>query len=387
MRTRGSIVRLAVAASLVMPPVVGFAGTQSPPGFAEWWQGITSGGTVGPSFDGIRVDYDVEYVEQPSSAELAEMRARVAGHPEHPDHERIAHAERRARRPDVKRVSLWKWKDQWRYSQEYLDSPVSFRDLAWTSRGAWQLSPETLTLYITDPNHVKSRDVIQRASNFAYETTLLMNLGLSGAFANGVVLEPTFTSTGQWSVDAQSAPTSPFRLRVRAEGRWSAQVRTGTIDRVTLESHSASGDSTREDNRAEQWTTPGPEGGPSFAKIVRVMGKDDRPTRVLRLRELSRFDEAGFLAVSAVPPVSGSDPVRGSTTFTRVLDHRGTESLTRSPQEFVDSLPPPVGSASTQETRLRWLGWAFAATLAGSLVFLRIRSRSGRMSRPSKEHT
>lgn len=267
----------------------------APPGFDAWWASMTAGGASGPDVDGVEIRYEVAWLEVPTPEEMAAMRARVAGRPEHPDHARLAAAERRMRKADVAECRLWRLDGQWRYAVTYPDSPVGYIDCVWSRKSAWRLSPGQLHLFSLNPKDERTREVVRMSSNFSYESTLLLNGGLSGPVGSGLDLRPTLVGADRWELHAAtptpegSAGESGQRIRVRASGRWDGAAGVGTVDRVVLEGLNDAGEvSDAEVMTAEGWTTL-PGSTLQVARQVRVDGEDGRPVKRITLVSSTRF--------------------------------------------------------------------------------------------------
>lgn len=86
------------------------ANATPPQDFQDWWARVTAGGENGPSIDGVGLAFEVQSVYIPSDAELAAMRQRVEGHPQHLEAFNLAEFERRrAGKFPTYKYEIWRW--------------------------------------------------------------------------------------------------------------------------------------------------------------------------------------------------------------------------------------------------------------------------------------
>ncbi|MCC6660670.1 MAG: hypothetical protein IT437_07260 [Phycisphaerales bacterium] len=369
--------RIAVCygAAVLATPLCAFAQTADS-GFNKWWSLLTSGGAAGPSTDGFRLDYRVEYLSVPTDTELSKLRREVAGHPEHPQYSRLQQYEKRLAGKEVTEKSVWRLNGLWRISQSWPESPLPYWDFVWGSSSAWQLTPARLTLFSEDASSEAGDTHARNSGSMNYEVGLLLTGGVMGAVANSMDLRPVLDRPDHWTV-AATLVRDQDSIRYSAEGDWDAAAARGTVTASSFEVLDRAGRVTA----ASTCSAPGWEtvSGLDLAVARRaiVSGMDGRPDRAIVFVAAAPFTAREFEELTTPPSAGGNDPVRGAASFTSVLDLRGPEQ--REASVLNNTLQWNTTTSDAPRRILQWSGWALLAFLALTFVLIRAR-RAARAS-------
>lgn len=336
-------------------------------GFVAWFAEISAEDGASRATDGLRPEFQARYLDMPSLEEIAEMRRRVDGKPEHPDRRRLANAERMAAGKNLRVASVWRSGSAWRLNQTLEDG---YSDLAWSDSGAWILSPRQLTRSYLPLADEKTLAFRAYATSTAWETGLLLNGGLAMSKA-----ALTTRLEGEvWSAEGSApADATGITRRWSAKGRWSQSGPKTIEESVTTEIGPDDTPVGRMLLQTKDWV-PLPIGSQWIARTARVT-VNGRPTHEVTLTGCGTVSQAEFRALMTPPspPPNGVDPIRGPVTYQQLVDERPD----RIRQEALATgeilaAPIPEGSA-LQSLRLRVAGWIAAAGIVAFLVFIKLR--------------
>jgi hypothetical protein len=347
-----------------------------PPAFVKWWSALTDGRDKGPSIDGCGFHYRLELLYVPPAAELNQLRQAVIDHPEHPQRPILSGYERRLRHEDHVDKQVWRMGGYWRLSQSWDNRPdLPYWDFVWGKDGPWQLTSERLRLLSTDTSNKDGQAHIRRSSEISFETSLLLNSGLTIAAGNGLVLEPSLVGPDRWVLTARSASSTPPKS-FTAHGTWDSIRGFGTVDEAEFRREAT--DSVPADSEkyvSRSWTVSDLVGRP-VASEVTVFRRDGAPDRRLTLVSITPFTAREFDALTRQPTITSTDAVRGRVGYRSVLDETGRSVRVAEVTGGVMQWDTAQSSGEVSRAApLRIAGWMAAGLLLLTLVVIRLRRR------------
>ncbi|MDQ7013122.1 MAG: hypothetical protein Q9O74_04415 [Planctomycetota bacterium] len=343
--------------------------------FADAW--LQAAAT--PSLPGFRIELHVEYPPQYTDEHLAALRRQAEGKPDHPNWTIIRAEERRRRQPfDASRITIWTDdREGWRYSRSYLTSTTdkpSYIDAVVSDSVMWQLTPEELHVADSRDGTATGAHGDARLREGAMRTylreLLLGRLGNGADNGFGPDGRIEVLPDGRWAAYV----AHPERGAHRFEGTWDASLGRGfveTIEIVETPDEFAKFRGTRYeiagwyfDDTAQRW----------LARTASEISPDGVVDHKTVLDAVMSVTPDELDAVFAVPPVEGSDPVRGEVTFRSLYDHRPT-ALARhdlGPDRAIVGSTDLSGASSFRRWRVG--GWVLAGVLIAGFVWLRFRA-------------
>ncbi len=312
-----------------------------------------------------------EVTEHPrlSDAEIANIRRRIEGRPDHPDRKRLEVELRRRNAPDVSRWTLWYLDDHhWRCN---LDEPYQalYVDTAENNDHRWTLSSTFAEVYDADLPPPPNRDV-----------------SLMKTDAIGEIRRFIYAGWGAYPVNEAailSASNDIIRLRLPNDTQWRHDVEHAPDQSRLLCSRSVLEEATAFPTGSEttflDWTFDEVLGHWRCARIE----ERNADGRLLRTRELVSveriIDPDSMRSLLRTPVVSGrpaeSDPIRGPLdSVTTLIDFRsGQEHIVNLTEAGTTQTPLPRGMLPPGR-RFPWtiIGWSVAALLGAALVAIRV---------------
>lgn len=305
----------------------------------------------------------------PSAPEMAALRERVSGHPDHPEQGLLAAYERRARgEPDMIGRTLWlssidKLRFNSQYSEGYLDSVV-------TPRVTWSLSHTTLELGYTGSASEATSNIRAEAGSFRGELPELLFGAIAPISGAGMQLDGAVSVNGdRWSALFAREFDDGSRHAGRVSGTWDATAGRGFANDYTVTEASRTPgnvgyrveyDGWTFDDRLARWV----------AGEVRYFRPDGSLDRVLAYRGTNC--ETSAAEATRVPTKRRPDPIRGSVDTRRVNDHTGGRLASG---QYSRELVSIFDSGDHRSPWLRRLGWISAASIAAAVVVFGIRRR------------
>lgn len=289
----------------------------------------------------------------PPAAELAKMRAAVAGKPEHPDRHLIAMFEDRLKNgpTTISKHFCADGHRGWRFGETY--SSGKYCDTVATPNKAWQLFPPTLKLL--DASKLGSRDpeqdVTQLESTFLPEVGLLLFGGLSYGKVSNLEPGPITLDGAKWSVDAglkgEHPPQTDFAMRFY--GHWDSAKNRGFVDGTEIIRSGFAPQTIGDSWTISDWQLF-EEANLHAAKSAVYRRSNGVLDRSLTLVGINRID-GGFNAAIAVPSRDEPDVFRGIPLFTSMADYRTRTVSDTTPEGVINTrplggLPPPPGRAT-----------------------------------------
>ncbi len=311
-----------------------------------------------------------------TAAELAALEAEVKGKPDHP---RLHEAEE-ARKyfssgPAVQRARLYSSsKVGWRFNTESADGTY-YLDLVRARDRTWQLSPSALTIY--DPALVASE---AQSALVTYERVIvpiygrLVHGGLNAAVGLNVLMDARVQPDGLWLVVLNllkpDGTLSEFEMSFVVE--WLTEQKRGFVRESMISGHASPqvvgeryvyGD-WRFEPHLNLWVSN---------KVERYLS-NGRLARVTVYEGAAPLPQGGLEALTAIPRFDGTDPIRGSLTFTNIYDQRSNVRTTMTPDGLTKQPILPAAATSSGST-MRALGWIMLGVLASTTGVLIVRRR------------
>lgn len=303
---------------------------------------------------------------------LASLNAQAAGKPDHPAHRVILEEERRrtSGADRARRRLYFLDKRNWRYN-ETNDAESIYVDQVVTNDLIWVLTPGVLTVLSPSSPAPPSRDYAKSIASCASEIGRFRWQDLHRG--RGVALRPLRASESRGAVMGVTGATG-FEFEYR--GRFDTGTFVPDSRRVIASAAvpSAVGETTL-------YSEFSPE--PSFDAPVahRVVDVDPagRAKMAYVLREVRTLSSDEFRELSRMPGPSDSDPVRGPSQYTSVVDFRpGAENVTLSSEGSSAVFPLPASELGRPpSSSLRRIGWTGVAIIIAALTGIRVwRSRA-----------
>lgn len=331
-----------------------------------------------PHFDGFSIAWRLLEHTTHSEEEIARLRDEVQGKPHHPMRTVLELIDERARtgRPSVTgEFRLFLAGEAWRFCESLPNG--EYIDRARTPTQPWQLSSRSLVLFDPRDAGVQGRSVDGQEFTFMPMVGELLFGALNLGRISRISLQPPRIDGNRWRAIARSAaaPGPKAVFAVEYAGRWNDDLGRGFVDEFTIIEHGSRPEVVGERRLFRDW---------AFHPIARmwIAARSDRYlasgklTRTLELISVDPLPPGGFAAIAAPPAVNGADPIRGSFTFTSIVDHRESSFSQREPDTGSwqhSSLPtPPRASPGGW---LRILGWSVLVAASALLAFLIVRRR------------
>ena len=327
-----------------------------------------------------------------TSAELADLKRKIAEKPDHPDHEKVKTEERRRNKgPDVTRYEWWRDGGRIRMNITYYDG--SYYDCAYDSKSSWVLSPGHLLL----ENIQGSVDDIGsygqerfppniRLSGFVHALRSCAPTA-NGCYADLGVINSPIASINKTDNDSYEiirytlnkgekkkyAPDLKGKYWQKIKLRWDDSLHCVIVERVNTYIPGNIPYSTLTYGEVKPCPLP-------FVIQSPMKFYDSR--NVLKRKvsvELCEKSSPKMVAdLVKEPSLDGKDPVRGKYTYIGVTDLRpGKEEyldLTDKKQPVTLPLPEIYKKKHTSNA-FRVVGWITAAGIVIILVYLRLKSR------------
>ncbi len=304
-------------------------------------------------------------------AELAALKRAVEGRPDHPDHRKIALAERRRDKgPDITLRKYWVGrKDQWRYCQSptYTES-LERVDWAGTSKHMWRLNDHALSVFAPGGEIPPGEDPRAPQQTGLRNVRQLVFGGLNSG--QRVNLRPSELSRrGDLWVATAIADNETVKEYVI---RWDAALGRGFIESSTtvdsaerlkhVRGYRDEFSEWQMDERLGRWV----------AARVDQFNPAGVHMRSIVLDRIDPVSAADMKQLVKVPTIEGEDPDRGAMTITRLYDYRPNKmEVTRTAPDGTETVQGLPGAA--QRSRLRILGMVSLAGLVLLFVVLRAR--------------
>lgn len=321
---------------------------------------------------GLRVRWRERAVYVPSSERLAEIKARIIGHPQHPERAKLAEYESiLAGRPPTAELTLWIVGDEWRCNLDPIEPPRPYWDRTVRRQHSWSLSEDTLVRIDPRRDVPAGYEYSSETSGLRGKALAFATGGLSALPIRGVSAPRIVPSGDVWHAEAETEGG-----RVNVQGHRGTAASPPGITQVRF---------TNQHGQVTVYTSDGWRESPvlqsGVAERVRVHNDWEPGTTDLLLLELDRCEVAELHRVTRMPPVEGDDAVRGRTTFRSVQDFSGSVPM----QSRVSEEQGAGRSEEAQSVqqgyesyaRLRVLGWVVAVSLLVLLIALRVQRRSG----------
>jgi hypothetical protein len=337
-----------------------------------WFDRATAEATVALSFEGVRLEYQVEHHAVPSAAELDRLRRAVRDHPDHPARLTLSGYERRIKQgPDQIRYTLWFWSEgNWR--QNYDDGSGLWFDTARTRRSCWRLGTDQLTLLDFGASPPPGFDLGSEEQTLVDSLRFLLHGGLHLIASMQLKPRPLQPIPDGWEVRADGAMESVLLFR----GTWDGEI--GRVRQLVLERAPSA-----VSEQGKRWVFDGWESNQLLGKPIAQQIDEFSPRSELLVRtrllgthaeRKTRLDE-----LSRTPSFDGSDPIRGALTVRAVSDYREASPLhSLVTADGLQSVLPPGEVRVVWSSRLRWLGWAILALLGVMFIWIRMNRRAVR---------
>jgi hypothetical protein len=349
------------------------------PEFKEWWGRLTAMRDGVPNIDGIHLRYTLQSQFKPTQQQVDDLKREVEGFPEHPKRSTLAWYEESLKNAESAapptEYELWRFGDRWRFNA---GSQGDYLDQTWGRDVGWQLSPKALV--VVSPGEVAHTPyrIDRHAGAVLNHALLFINLGIGLPLWQGVALAPELNGD-TWAVRAAVKPASQNGdlIRFEASGSWDATSGLGTVQRTKYTRVDAAGHAASTSNEATEWRDV-PELALRLCSAVRTVDDAADVDDLLRLTEVSKFDEQEMERVAALPAFDGTDAIRGRATFTSIQDFRsGHVATTRRSDSSGTAITTVTQQPEETSNVLRIVGWASAAILGATFITLRVRKASG----------
>lgn len=337
-----------------------------------WFDRATAEAAEALSFEGVRLEYQVEHHAVPSAAELDRLRKVVRDHPDHPDRLTLAGYENRLKQgPDRIRYTLWFWGEgAWR--QNYDDDSGLWFDTARTPRNCWRLGADQLTLLDFSAPPPAGFDLDSEEQSLVSSIKFLLHGGLHLIASMRLKPRPLQDIPGGWEVRADGAMESVLLFR----GSWDGEI--GRVQQLVLERAPAALSEQGKRWKFDGWESNHLLGKPVARQVDELSQRGDLLVRTRLLgthaEPTTRLDE-----LSRTPDFDGADPIRGVLTVRAVSDYRESSPLhSLVTADGLQAVVPPGEARTTWSSRLRWLGWSILALLGVMFTWIRMNRRAVR---------
>jgi len=313
-----------------------------------------------PELPGVSLHFVSEHVLIPPKDELAALEQRAV---EEPGGRARALLEtyRAAARGEFHTIEYGVWsmgEGSWRVNTTY-PRKGTYQDYCLTSQHGWILSDETLQIWETSV----TGGPMTGYGQFRGVLTELMDGGLFKA--SRLELESVTIDGTDWKAVFRADPAPEYEITYW--GWWDASTDRGFMRRHEITGHPTPSQvgfartysDWRYDQVAQMWFA-------SESEMLRPDGRSFMRDRFLGARD----NEIAFDRLTAIPAIAGDDPLRGTTSFTRLYDYQSSEAT------LVDSsgaTTKAIIPGSRSQSRLRLVGWAALALVAIALVALVLR--------------
>lgn len=335
----------------------------------NWFEQAWSDADSIPKLDTLGFKFRVDKVFIPPEPELQALREAIKGHPDHPARDKLPQYERaRSGSPDASVFTVWRrGPAEWRINEDYIGwMPIKFQDECVTGEHAWGLNPRQLTLVDPKRAYPEGHEFNATEPRVMQDMLFLLTGGLHVAKQFKCVPAEFSCSRSTWEVRLIGE-----HITFTARGRWDAEADRGFVDE--LKSVAAPGapsevgtkyvsDSWSELAELTHWT----------AANVTEVSPSGVPRRVIRFVELETPPVGGFDALVAKPSPQHPDAIRGDPTFVGVHDFSGASSRMFAKVEDVWKTIPGAAGSSNEE-RLRDMGWWMLGLVTVGLVSVKVR--------------
>jgi hypothetical protein len=336
------------------------------------------------------IELSEEYVPEPDA--LRDMRAAVAGRPEHLDRFQLATYERRiAEGPDKYRLDLWVGGPRtWRYSKTPLHSGEEINvDVGVDGSSAWTLADDrALNVIDATTQPPSGHDIMSVATDVRHH----INAIVFGRLDILNALEPRAEPIELQKGDEEKK--SAFRLTIRAgKGNQVAIADCNWIQSDEVESAGGVGHIRRLAVRGTGFASGKPitmdfvfsdwRYEPALQRWIAWRAEERRDggaQRSWKVLEVVSVSEEDITALTSVPRSGRIDPVRGAVELTSVSDFRAgvrsdvvTDVDSGEAKTVVSTIPTQETSRGSTRSPLGWI--VLAAAVSATFVVLWIRRR------------
>lgn len=358
-------------ATLAFISAAGGQATDAESWFRQAWQDAAK-----PRFEtfvpGTVYRWEVEWGPPPSPHRAAELRKEVEGKPDHPARQELATLERLLAlggKPPTTSYTLW-WvsENSWRLnkSDSAAEEEVArFTDVAVSARERWMHAPQQLTITSLTGTG-RAEDLASWLQSMTADLHLLLTEGFGISRHVPHDIESFDASETGWTARTLSA-TGIFFF----SGTWSKDGGLGAVEQVEA-SPAVPG----------QW-------GPmryvfsraSSSAVVEVQTfnlpkSETSPERISRLTAVESFEVSDMSRLTKVPEAGGDDAIRGAIRVKSIHDHRSGDIVKQKIEEGAIVDERTASGEAADRRWLRYLGVGTLLTLAGLLVYLRMRVRA-----------
>lgn len=328
----------------------------------EWLNAETDRATRFELPAGVLISWTYEDYNTMSAADLAALRAEVAGKPFHPRRPALEAAEKQVR--DGKSLMRLGWlrdrQGNWRFGFEAPGVVVT--DTVYRTTGSWALSNGNLALFdqaIVEAGAEARQNPKSKETVFKPDLQALFFGSMSAPRQLGLPLREVRVSGSQWR--ATFAPeTSDARIAVHIEfeGTWSDESDRGFVERLTYTRHPQT-EFLGHSEVYERWTQPMGSNGPWVATAVRYVDAAGRTWRRVTGVETIELSSADVTAALAVPRHGSEDPIRGTIVLGQIADYPNGVVREVDAQTGLPGVSRPIaGMASGRQAGWRTLaGW------------------------------
>jgi hypothetical protein len=335
-----------------------------------WVESLINIETIESKFANLRIDYRLELHDVPPAEEIAAMRQRVVGFPQHPDRAELERIDTVLRGEAWFQGSIWyDGKSGFRSSQDS-GHGLPYFEMGASPKAVWGFGPESANFadpaaasptynyrFAIDMTRVELRDLLSGV--------LSQTAGRTVSFRSASASADTWTATFDAAVgDATN--------RSIVRGRWADDPRLRTVEERLVLRVLPDGETPILRIRCGPW---------SFSPVLGCLVTDsvshfDPVRNTLQRRVIFRGAERvepEFVASLLEPPqFDGTDPIRGKLEFKWINDDRGAapKSEVRQPDGSLKTVHFHESPEAQNESRLRLFGWV--ALVCVSLVFLAV---------------
>ncbi len=316
----------------------------------------------------LLVRYRITEYPRLTDAEVAAIRARIEGKPDHPDRRTLEIELRRRQAPDTTLVTFWYLDEHhWRYSRDESFQDI-YIDVADNGEYLWTLTPVSVQVFASNAQAPQNRNVALMRSDAATDIRQFVYAG--------------WGSVPYEQLDILSSSSNTVRVRIPNGSLWSHTV-TPVPDgsrllcerSILLESSFSDGG----DRVFSHWDFDETLGQWRCTRI----DQRDVDGRLIRTRELLAVEtipDRSSVAHLLVAPVqdngiADTDALRGGLDSVQtILDFRnGQERIINITDTGIQQSPMPRGMR-TPARPFPWsvVGWILAAVLGAGLVAIRI---------------
>jgi hypothetical protein len=311
-----------------------------------------------------------------SAEEVQQLIERVRGHPDHPDLVRLEQATG-AHGGTWNTKEVWINGPSWRRSDTFGPSKGDYYDYVVDGNNAWGMSAGELVIYDPRKGFPSKQRIDTDFAVFGPEALMFVTGGFSQATRTLAFIETPEVRNGVWVaegkiVDGEREFTSHF------EGTWNESTSEGVV-RSAVITMKHRNQTLRDSYIFTEWHQE-PFWQESVAHRVIASISNGALTAEYKLVSVEPLDTAQFDDLCTTPADNGVDPVRGSVTFTSVLDHRKEALAVRitTPSGDVQEVEVPDGGAPESGGMLKTAGWISAGLIGGGLVAIRAKKAFSR---------